>query len=77
MSDGYSPTSIVVVAVVLPLFSIVAVYLRVIVRLKIQPTYLGIDDWMIVVAIFFLLGDCANLAVCESTSCIHWKVADY
>jgi hypothetical protein len=61
----YSPTSIVVIAVVLPLFAVVAVALRFLVRLKIQPTYIGIDDWTIAVAVIFLLADCANLAVCE------------
>lgn len=65
MMVEYSPTGIVVIAVVLPLFSVVAVALRFLVRLKIQPTYIGIDDWTIAVAVIFLLADCSNLAVCE------------
>ena len=61
----YSPTSIIVVSVVLPLLAFVAICLRFWVRLRVQPTYIGIDDWLILAAFVFLLGDAANLIVRE------------
>ena len=60
---AYDPTSIVVVSIVLPLLGVVAVCLRFWVRLRVAPTYLGIDDWLALAAVIFSMGDGANLAL--------------
>ena len=67
----YDPTSIVVVSVILPLLAVVAVGLRFWVRLRVQPTYLGIDDWLILAAVIFSIADAANLIVGGSIQCLE------
>ena len=62
----YSPTSIIVVSVVLPVIALVAICLRFWVRLRVQPTYVGIDDWLILGAFIFMVGDAANLIIRKS-----------
>lgn len=51
----YPPESIIAVATVLPLLALVAVALRLLVRIKIQPTYVGIDDWLAVFSVALAL----------------------
>lgn len=60
---AYSPASIVAVSIVLPVIALVAVCLRFWVRLRVQPSYIGADDWLIAGAVVFSLADGANLAV--------------
>ena len=62
---AYFPQSIVVIAIFLPLLAIIAVCLRFWVRLYVQPTHIGIDDWLIVGALILCLADGANLAMGE------------
>ena len=60
---NYPPSAIIAIPVVLPLLTVVAVVLRFYVRLKLSPTYLGIDDWTAAVASLFCLGFGASLIV--------------
>ena len=60
---AYSPESIVAVSIILPLLGLVAVGLRFWVRISVQPTFVGLDDWFIVGAVVLSLADGANLAV--------------
>lgn len=60
---GYPPASIVAVAIILPFLALIAVILRFWVRLRVAPSYLGADDWLIAAAVFLCLADGANLAV--------------
>ena len=59
---AYEPPSIVAISIVLPALSILAVCLRFLVRLRLKPTFIGIDDWLILAAVIFLVADGANLA---------------
>ena len=43
----YGVASLIVTAAVLPLLGLVAVCLRFFVRLRLKPTFVGIDDWLI------------------------------
>ena len=47
----------------LSLLAFAAVCLRFWVRLRVQPTYLGADDWLILGAFVFFLADAANQIV--------------
>ena len=63
---AYDPPSIVAVSIILPLLAVAAVCLRFLCRLRLQPTYIGIDDWLVLGAVIFSLADGANLAAGES-----------
>lgn len=43
----YDVSSLIVTAIILPLLGVVAVYLRLLIRLRLTDTFVGIDDWMI------------------------------
>ena len=60
---SYSPPSIVAVAVALPLLALGAVCLRFYVRLRLHPTYIGIDDMLVFGAVILSMADGANLCV--------------
>ena len=65
----YDVASLIVTATVLPFIALVALCLRFYVRLKLNPTYLGIDDWLIAIGFVFVCGQCANqIAGKDSTS---------
>ena len=59
----YPPSSIVAIGIILPLIALFAVILRFYLRLFIKPTYIGIDDWLILGAVILSMADGANLAV--------------
>ena len=59
----YPPQSVVAISIALPLLAVVAVCFRFYVRLYVKPTYVGIDDWLIIAAVVLSLADGANLAV--------------
>lgn len=40
----------------MPLLSIAFVYLRFYVRLRVRRAYIGIDDWLILLSIFLVIG---------------------
>ena len=67
---AYDPPSIIAVSIVLPLLALVAVCLRFLVRQRVQPTYIGIDDWLVLGAVVFSLADGANLAAGEQSSLV-------
>ena len=46
----YGVASLIATAIVFPLLGVVAVILRFYVRLRLQPTYVGIDDWTILLS---------------------------
>ena len=50
----YGVTSLIVTAIFLPLVGSVAVGLRFLVRLRLKPTFVGIDDWLILLACVFV-----------------------
>ncbi|KAF2238745.1 hypothetical protein EV356DRAFT_518003 [Viridothelium virens] len=52
----YSPASLTVTAVMLPLFGVIAVFLRFWVRLHLQPSYVGADDVFIVIGSLLVCG---------------------
>lgn len=43
----YGVTSLIATAILLPLLGFVTVCVRFYVRLRLKPTYLGVDDWLI------------------------------
>lgn len=59
---AYSPDSIIAVGIVLPTLALIAVCLRFYVRLRLAKTYIGLDDYLIAVAVVLCLADGANLA---------------
>lgn len=64
----YPPASTVAICVVLPVLAIIAVLLRFYVRIRVQPTYVGIDDWLAVAACLFACADSANLIASKEFS---------
>lgn len=56
----YGVASLIIAATVLPLLGLVAVFLRFFVRLRLQPTFLGVDDWLIAVSCLLVFAQCAN-----------------
>lgn len=59
----YGVTSLIVTAVILPLLGVVAVTLRFYVRLRLKPTFIGIDDWMITFSCLLVCAIGANQIV--------------
>ena len=64
----YGVASLIVTAVLLPLLGVVAVILRFYVRLRLKPTFVGIDDWMIAFSCFIVCGLGANQIVGKTMS---------
>ena len=56
----YGVASLIVTATVLPLLGLVAVCLRFMVRLRLKPTFVGIDDWLIAFSTVLVLAQGAN-----------------
>ena len=52
----YSVPSLIATGVILPLLGVVTVCLRYWVRLRFSPSYIGIDDILIVVGVLFVCG---------------------
>lgn len=65
----YGVTTIIVTAIVLPLLGLVAVCLRFYVRLRLKPTFVGIDDWLIAFSCLLVFGQAAAQISCE----IHFR----
>lgn len=61
----YGVTSLMVTATVLPLLGVIAVCLRFYVRLRLKPTFVGIDDWMIAFSCVLVCALGANQVVGE------------
>ena len=61
----YDVASLIVTALVLPLFGLIGVCLRFYVRLRLKPSYIGIDDWLIVSAIVLVYGQSACQILCS------------
>ncbi|KAL8816842.1 MAG: hypothetical protein Q9191_008257 [Dirinaria sp. TL-2023a] len=59
----YGVTSLIVTATVLPFLGSVLVALRFYVRLRLKPTFVGIDDWLILFACVLVWGQGANQIV--------------
>ena len=59
----YSVASYIATAVSLPLLGFIAVCLRFYVRLRLRPTYIGIDDWMIAFSCLLVCASGANQVV--------------
>ena len=56
----YGIVSVISTAIILPLLGFAAVCLRFYVRLRVRPTYIGIDDWLILVSSVLVWGHAAN-----------------
>ena len=52
----YGVTSLISTAIALPILSILAVSLRLYVRLRMRHTYVGIDDWLVVLSVLLVCG---------------------
>ena len=56
----YGVVSLIITATVLPLLGLVAVCLRFYVRLRLKPTFVGIDDWLVAFSCLLVLAQGAN-----------------
>ena len=52
----YGVATVIVTAILLPLLSTVAVYLRFYTRIHLTSTYIGIDDWLSACSCLLVLG---------------------
>ena len=86
----YGVASLIVTAILLPLIGSVCVALRFFVRLRLKPTFIGVDDWLILFACFFVWGQGVTQIVSatigelgrDSEKTVEWRVhneqqADY
>ena len=64
----YGVTSIIATAIALPLLGLVAVILRFYVRLRLKPTFVGIDDWLITFSCLLVFAQAALQISCERHS---------
>lgn len=53
---AYNVASLIGTAIALPLLGVLAVILRFYVRLRLRPTFIGTDDWLIVLAVVLVVG---------------------
>ena len=60
----YGVASVVATAVVLSLLGFIAVCLRFYVRIRLTPTFVGIDDWLIALSTLLVLGQSACQILC-------------
>ena len=54
--DPYGTTSLISTAIVFPVLGIIAVSLRMYVRLRLRHTYIGVDDWLVLIAVPLVCG---------------------
>ena len=74
--------SVIATAIALPLLGSVAVCLRFYVRLRLKPTFVGIDDWLILVSSVLAWGQGANQVIAsvigelgrDSEPTVDWRV---
>ena len=59
----YGVASVIVTAVLFPLLGFVAVCLRFYTRVRLTPTFVGIDDWLIAFSSLLVLGHGAGQIV--------------
>ena len=59
----YNVASLITTATILPSLGLVAVCLRIYLRLFLRPTYLGTDDYLIAIAAIFACGQGANQVI--------------
>ena len=52
----YGVNSLIGTAIALPIFGIAAVVLRFYVRLRVRHTYIGVDDWLILLSVVLVCG---------------------
>ena len=52
----YGADSLLVTAIILPFLSIIAVSLRIYVRLGMRHTYMGADDWLVIFSVLLVCG---------------------
>lgn len=64
---AYNVASLLGTAIALPLLGVIAVILRFYVRLRLRPSYVGIDDWLIVLAVVLVVGHGVNQIICMSS----------
>ncbi|KAI4162186.1 MAG: hypothetical protein LQ342_004206 [Letrouitia transgressa] len=62
----YGAASLIVTAILLPFIGSVSVCLRFYVRLRLKPTFIGIDDWLILFSCILVWAQGANQVVAAS-----------
>ena len=60
----YGVPAVIVTAIVLWLLGVTAVCLRFYVRLRLSPTFVGLDDWLIAFSCLLVLGQSACQIAC-------------
>ena len=63
----YGSSSVIATAIVLPLLGSLAVCLRFYVRIRLTRTFVGIDDWLIAISCFLVLGHAAGQIACMTS----------
>ena len=71
----YGVSSIIATAIVLSLLAIVAVCLRFYTRIRLTPTFVGIDDWLIALSCFLVLCQCTCQIVCKIPKVLFFSYA--
>ena len=61
---AYSVASLIGTAIALPLLGVIAVTLRFYVRLRLRPTFIVTDDWLIVLAVVLGVAQGVNQIIC-------------
>ena len=56
MAPEYGPGPLLGTAIALPALAIIAVILRLYVRLRVRSTYLGADDWLVLCSVILVVG---------------------
>ena len=56
MKEPYGPPELIGTAIALPILSIIALVLRFYVRLRVRKTDIGIDDYLILIALPLVIG---------------------
>lgn len=80
----YGVASLIVTATVLPLLGLVAVCLRFFVRLRLKPSFVGIDDWLIAFSCLLVFAQAATQITAavigelgrDSEPTVDWRVAN-
>ena len=68
----YGADSLLVTAIVLPFLSIIAVSLRIYVRLGMRHTYIGVDDWLVILSVLLVCGQGVMQILGKSFSLVIW-----
>ena len=71
--NPYGASSLIGTAIALPVLSIIAVLLRFFVRLRMKRSYVGIDDWLILLSLILVCGQCVLQILGTLRRCPHFS----